>query len=94
MLTSRELGSAKAKAIQLVRDKLRGYKFVTFNSRSRSRTSLEKEFAYGVGYEMVMMGLPVGDVAHHVHVSVKSLKEYVDDMNRKAATVELFAEGV
>lgn len=43
---------------------------------------------------MVMMGLPVGDVAHHVHVSVKSLKEYVDDMNIKASTVELFAEGV
>ena len=94
MLTSKELGSFKAKAIQKVREKLKGYNFVTFNSRSRSRSSLEKEFAYRVGYEMVMMGLPVGDVAHHVHVSVKSLKEYVDEMNIKTATVELFAEGV
>ena len=94
MLTSKELGSFKAKAIQKVREKLKGYNFVTFNSRSRSRSSLEKEFAYRVGYEMVMMGLPFGDVAHHVHVSVKSLKEYVDEMNIKTAAVELFAEGV
>lgn len=94
MLTAKELTQAKVKAIQSVRNRLKGYGFVAFNSRARSRSKFEKEFAYRVGYEMVMMGLPVGDVAHHVHVSVKSLKEYVDDMNIKASTVELFAEGV